>query len=1089
MKRRNERPNVDRALAGLKDFQRRTVDYVFERIYGTNDPTRRFLIADEVGLGKTLVAKGVVARAIDHLWEKVDRIDIIYICSNGDIARQNIARLNITEDRDFSLPSRITMLPTCVHDLKSNKLNFVSFTPGTSFDLKSSMGMSEERALLYRLLHDPWSLHGKAPANVLRGGMYADNFQYRCRRMFSAETKIDASVEAAFVEDLERRIEAERRAGKPDIRSRFERLCEVFCRHDARVSWEDSQERSRVIGELRTLLASACLEALEPDLIIMDEFQRFRHLLTGDSDAAILAQDLFQYSDGHTRSRVLLLSATPYKMYTMSHETEQENHYGDFLKTLRFLLDDEDKARAFEALLDEYGRRMLTLGQCHEDGLLALKQDIETRLRRVMVRTERLAATPDRNGMLKHAGADHAPLRPDDLHAYVKHERVAEELSHSSTVEYWKSAPYLLNFMDDYVLKRNFLRKVEAGETDRLAVLLADRKHVLLRWSEVSKYRQCDPGNARLRALLADTVDKGAWKLLWMPPALPYYQLAGAYADPTLTGFTKRLVFSCWKVVPKVISALVSYEAERQSILLLDPDASNDEAARKARRPLLRFTKSDDRLTGMAVLGMIYPSITLARCGDPRKVSAGLSRTDGIPSADRVIEVVRKEIELLMEKLGVPAPTTGAEDERWYWAAPILLDMTNHRKLTTDWFSQDDLVHAWRRFSTQEEDSSEESRWADHVAEARSLVQNYRQESLSLGKQPADLSKVLATMAVAGLGPCTLRALGRLAAGTDAIASPTVRNEAGAVAYAFLSLFNLPETMGLIRGMDRVEPYWLRVTEYCRDGGLQSVLDEYVHVLREALGVLDHPLAEACSRIAEEVAGAVSVRTSRVGVDSIRVSGESDVEVRRRNMRVRFALRFGAERSEDEEQIARADQVRSAFNSPFWPFVLATTSVGQEGLDFHLYCHAIVHWNLPSNPVDLEQREGRIHRYKGHAVRKNLARVFGDAALEGSTPDPWDALFRTAVSKRPAGATDLHPFWVFPVENGAFIERHVPLLPMSRDVQHFEDLKRSLVAYRMVFGQPRQDDMLTFLLERLPHGAIESVYPDLRIDLEPRQPR
>jgi RecG-like helicase len=53
-------------LAGLKDFQRRTVDYVFERLYGQN-PTSRFLIADEVGLGKTLVARGIIARTIEHL--------------------------------------------------------------------------------------------------------------------------------------------------------------------------------------------------------------------------------------------------------------------------------------------------------------------------------------------------------------------------------------------------------------------------------------------------------------------------------------------------------------------------------------------------------------------------------------------------------------------------------------------------------------------------------------------------------------------------------------------------------------------------------------------------------------------------------------------------------------------------------------------------------------------------------------------------------------------------------------------------------------------------------------------------------------
>ena len=39
------------ALAGLKDFQRKTVEYVFKRFYG-NDSISRFLIADEVGLGK-----------------------------------------------------------------------------------------------------------------------------------------------------------------------------------------------------------------------------------------------------------------------------------------------------------------------------------------------------------------------------------------------------------------------------------------------------------------------------------------------------------------------------------------------------------------------------------------------------------------------------------------------------------------------------------------------------------------------------------------------------------------------------------------------------------------------------------------------------------------------------------------------------------------------------------------------------------------------------------------------------------------------------------------------------------------------------
>ena len=46
------------------------------------------------------------------------------------------------------------------------------------------------------------------------------------------------------------------------------------------------------------MLAGACVKALEPDLVILDEFQRFKSLLdTRDTErdpAAGLAQELFQ---------------------------------------------------------------------------------------------------------------------------------------------------------------------------------------------------------------------------------------------------------------------------------------------------------------------------------------------------------------------------------------------------------------------------------------------------------------------------------------------------------------------------------------------------------------------------------------------------------------------------------------------------------------------------------------------------------------------------------------------------------------------------------------------------------------------------
>jgi hypothetical protein len=64
------KPDTGRALRTLKTFQRDTVDHVFQRMYLDDQPVRRFLVADEVGLGKTLVARGIVARMVDHLWRR-----------------------------------------------------------------------------------------------------------------------------------------------------------------------------------------------------------------------------------------------------------------------------------------------------------------------------------------------------------------------------------------------------------------------------------------------------------------------------------------------------------------------------------------------------------------------------------------------------------------------------------------------------------------------------------------------------------------------------------------------------------------------------------------------------------------------------------------------------------------------------------------------------------------------------------------------------------------------------------------------------------------------------------------------------------
>ncbi|HEX8174611.1 MAG TPA: helicase-related protein [Pyrinomonadaceae bacterium] len=1074
-----QRADVDSVLKGLKDFQRNTVDYVFQRLYLDKPAARRFLVADEVGLGKTLVARGLIARTIEHLRDKVSRIDIVYICSNADIARQNINRLNVTGGEDFELASRITLLPIQIKSLKQKSINFISFTPGTSFDLKKSLGKVEERALLYWMLKESWNLRGAGPLNVLQGNAGTDNFR-RFIDFFRYNHDIDKSLAGKFAEALQLHITAAHHSGEEDIRSRFDNLCQRFGRTRKYIPASDAQDRTRLIGELRDLLATTCLIALEPDLIILDEFQRFKHLLDGTDKASNLARDLFEYPE----ARVLLLSATPYKMYTLADEADGDDHYQDFLRTLRFLQNDTGRGDRFEQLLEDYRRELFRIRNGGGERLFVIKSELEKELRQVMVRTEKLAVSLDRDGMLKEAPSAGTRLEARDLHSYIGLQKIARILGEADTLEYWKSAPYLLNFMDDYKLKNSFTEALEISEREtELAEVVSESNGLLLNWRDIMKYRSIDPGNARLRGLFDDTIGRDMWRLLWLPPSLAYYQLDGPFAHISASRFTKRLVFSSWKVVPKVISTLLSYEAERLMMRSFEDSPENTLEARKRRRPLLRFARTDDRLTGMPVLGLLYPSVTLARECDPLKLALENQKMAELPSASEITDVVKARIEQLLQKIS-HKQTRGPEDEAWYWAAPILLDLQFDKKATRAWFSQEGLAELWSGESDIQEDDEDRSLWSEHVEYARQLVNG----RLRLGKQPEDLSLVLAHLALAAPGTAALRALSRVVGGLDAVSIPAVRTNAAHVGWSFRRLFNLPEAIALLRGMKKAEPYWRRVIEYCVSGCLQSTLDEYVHILRESLGLLDKSAEVTASKIADAVRSALSLRTSSVAVDNIRLNPSRQTLKVERGGRLRshFAMRFGEETNDDTQEVTRAEQVREAFNSPFWPFVLATTSVGQEGLDFHHYCHAVVHWNLPSNPVDLEQREGRVHRYKGHAVRKNLARKYQIKELSDAIHDPWENLFAMAKSERPKDASDIIPFWIYFFEDGARIERYVPTLPLSKDEARFAALRRSLAVYRMVFGQSRQEDLTAHLLSILPDSEVERISEEFRINLEPQ---
>jgi len=1069
--------NTEQVLSGLKDFQRATVDHVFDRLFDAPDSTRRFLVADEVGLGKTMVARGVVAKAIDRLnRDGVDRVDIVYICSNGDIAAQNVRKLDVT-GTGAARASRLTLLAKQVRDLRDQSLNLVALTPGTSFEQSGGAGRADERHLLYWLLREAWSLGGgAAPKNILQGWVRnTDDFRYRLDTF--DRTKIDAGIADDFARTLDQRVAKESAQGRTTIRERFDTLCEDFGRTRTRVPTHQARRRDAIIGELRGLLAAACVEALEPDLVILDEFQRFRHLLVDDpeSEAASLARALFDWERPETgeHARVLMLSATPYRALTVAGDGGDDNHHEDFLATVRFLAASEARSDELRGLLRDYQRELYGTAPEASARLRALGEDIERFLTRYIARTERIGAAGQHDAMLRHVPRI-APPTSGDLHQYLLAQDVAHELEQHDVTELWKSAPYLLNFLDGYKLRSRFDAACKSPErAPALATLLNATKADLLNREQLLAYRDVDPGGPRVRELARDVIDSEAWRLLWIPPSMPYHELGGAYARPELSGFTKRLIFSAWQAVPRAAAGLLSYLAERRLTLEADPNAQNTPERRSSQRNRLAFTiGANERRTGMPALALLYPSSTLAGVADPR---AFATAHPGGTISD-LHSWAQEQVAPLLDRLP-PGEGEGDGDERWYWAAPLMLDGDD------EWWSHPDLPAEWA--NRDKRASAQESRWLEHVELARAAADGTL--DLPLGPRPDDLLEVLARLAVGGPGTLALRSLTRVTGLSKS--SLDARLPAARIAWALRGLFNAPEATALLRAgrASRDDTYWREVLRHSTDGCLQAVLDEHAHVLMESEGATNEPPEAAARTIADAMIRALALRASRVNYSQLAVT-EDSVAPKSERLHTAFAMRFGDEEGggsqADGEAPARASQLREGFNSPYWPFVLISTSVGQEGLDFHPYCHVVVHWNLPNNPVDLEQREGRVHRYKGHAVRKNVALRHGAGAL-ADEGDAWATAFDLACQGRLETDSELVPYWIYPVENGAKVERHILALPLSRELDRLKRLRDALAVYRLAFGQARQEDVIDHLLERLGPERATALAAELRIDLRP----
>ena len=1029
-------------LNNLKDFQCQTVHWVFSKLF-ERDRNSRFLVADEVGLGKTLVARGVIAKTIEHLSHQQERIDILYICSNASIASQNIRRLNVTNQDDVVRATRLTYLIRETSLLKKSKVNFISLTPSTALDhTRSKGGKADERIILYTLLvplFDSLQIK-KGLKELLRCYVGPERWEQSIEACLNqGEGIYDQSIVASFRHEIET---------NKKLKQQIELCSQDFCCVTALENQAVVHTRDRLIAKLRSILASVSLSALKPSLIILDEFQRFKNLLIQQSsepinanEAQMIAQKIF--SDD--QSKILMLSATPYKMYSVQGE-EEADHYAELMQILGFLFNDHAQLESLKTLMQDY-RKELAIGLKNREKILKLKSNIESNLLKVMCRTERVSVSHDHNSMLSEPN-EVAVLEVDDLKYAGSIRGLLETLRVNNITEYWKSIPYTLNFIKDYDLGRKIENAKLAPESEFTAKFklgLKEASRFSIKKDHIQKYKPIPLNNAKLRLLFKETVQQGMADLLWMPPSLAYWEPSGLYRGKD--HLSKQLIFSAWNAVPNAIATLTSYEAER----LMYTKLKNTSYTRTKRpsRPL------DVKPNFLYPFSLLYPSITLAKL-DPLAFSLvqidstriGLSSVKSL-----VINQLKQQCKRLDQYCD---PTRSDVDASWYWLAPILLDITFEEHL--DWKSR---LATWASHYSKKDDESEHTE-STIMLGVMNVIQSIVESVVNghgLGKRPDDFFEVLSDIVLASPALCAARALQRILdiephGNEEALFVGAVRITSG-----FQSLFNAPESVALLKSIHE-KSYWRKVLKYSLQGNLQAVLDEHIHVLLEALGLTNRPNENRIKEISDSLYSVLTLRTSHVRVHQFKVDNQQVIDDAF-DMRCKFALRFGSGKNEVGQEI-RIEKVRDAFNSPFRPFVLASTSIGQEGLDFHLWCHAVMHWNLPSNPIDLEQREGRVHRYKGYAVRKNIAEVQTLHSLKSiyqSGRDPWKILFDQAYLGKSKSKNDMIPFWM--TENGTTtIQRYVPRLPYSREEKNLARLKSDLSLYRMAFGQPRQGDLL-----------------------------
>jgi hypothetical protein len=979
--------------------------------------SRRFLIADEVGLGKTVSAKAIAAE-LQH--KRGVPLNVVYLSPNLDIAAQNLTKLRALAPTWARPEDRLSLVMQQLQLGNSTKFRVYCYTPDTSlpgWKAGQRTGRAAERALIAALLCDIaprlWNrvrALDRARATTGKASLFPP-------QSFVSTQHLKGPFEAALRVVM-------RLIGKP--------------LDHGLVTWLKQREDdvAELVLRARGALALAALRnsAYRPHLLILDEFHRYADLIIrpGELPKDELAKERDYVhrllvdaliGDGEDAPALLLLSATPYRLKRLDRGEIEGGRYGHFVQLVRFLHGrvNTDRVAEIEAAIGAHHDALERRG----DSLAAItavtkaKRALEARLRPFIARTERATTI---SGELFERRDRPATIEPRDLVTFRHLARAVDKKAQTmrSWVQpLWSSVPYPAEMLFNYQVCKALGRDLPP------VTIVAEKG---------------SPAHPQLRALVEKTGDPAATincdflSLPWLAPTQSWWALGGRWRELADTDQLrgKALLFSRYRGTPAAVSAWLSIEVDRR--------ASHQQT--KGKFTAQAYLRPDSKAP-WPLIALFMPWPTLSGALEP------------IRGHDLSINEVKRQARRdLRDWLKVQGMVIGASDNttRKPWQLAFELeDLLGDSTLITKTLNQLGKL-------------------------GKSKV--WRHTNARLHVTPKE---------VALLADWLLEAPGAIVARTLRRHDPTLLTNSEMLPRVFrFSWRQLRQHLGQryfavpILGARRRRHgggYPEALRRAMLEGGFEATLDEHVAVMT-LIG--DAAPLEVLEQSVVGRPGLVQRRTTRgvrrarvhaaapyLGADRKRVTGEN-------------TDRKAADRKPERMQKLRSDTLRKAFNSPFWPHVLTTTSIGQDGLDFHVWCDRVIHWDLPRDPVDFEQREGRIARYASLGVRRALATAHGGAVLS-AWKSPFGAIFEAARAAKSEGL-GLERWWSPPDHKPVSITFS---LPFSLAGLRLLRLRDDLVRYRLALGQP-DPQLFEAMVEhfRLSHGRAR----ELALNLSPAMP-